>query len=126
MNCMRLLCVIALAACKPAPAPAPVAMTNRAQPATDAAAGCTVSGRIVDAANGDALPGATVLATGSGVKEEGVVSDIDGAFTLPVTPGHDVLTIYYTEGKKTRPLVCNAVLAVRVTEPYSKLPKIAW
>lgn len=59
--------------------------------ATAAIAQTTVKGQVVDAENGEPLIGAAITVTGT---SQGVVTDLDGHFTLKVTSG-SVLVIKY-------------------------------
>lgn len=52
-----------------------------------------ISGKITDAADGEALIGATVLLKGTSV---GALTDIDGTYSLKVPAGADILLITYT------------------------------
>lgn len=59
--------------------------------ATTAFAQTTVKGQVVDAENGDPLIGAAVTVAGT---TQGVVTDLDGSFTLKVEPGSNLLIKY--------------------------------
>jgi TonB family protein len=59
-------------------------------PAASAASLKTVRGRITDQATGDGLAGVTVLVKGT---NQGVSTEADGSFTLPITDTQSTLTI---------------------------------
>ncbi len=52
----------------------------------------TIAGKIIDKASGEALIGATVMVEGS---DNGTVTDIEGNFTLELTPGTFILVCSY-------------------------------
>lgn len=77
---------------------------------TSAVAQTDVRGVVVDAASGEALPGATVLATGPDSTRVGASADADGAFRLALAPGTYALRVSFVGYRAgTRGLVVGAV-----------------
>lgn len=53
----------------------------------------SISGRVLDAKSGDGMPGVTVLQTGT---TNGISSDVEGNFTLPVTATSDSIALTFS------------------------------
>ena len=121
------LVVAVLAACKAAPAPAPIA--NRAQPESyPTHAGCWVHGTVRDAATHEPLAGATVVVSGHDKDEtEAVISDEQGMFSVTLSAPQRTLEIFYLDATLSRPLTrCTQDLTFEINQASSNAPIIVW
>jgi len=92
------LCLVALTLPDVAWAVPSLSVTDSQVPAVRQQKGRVVTGTITDAVDGTTIIGANILLKGT---TTGVISDIDGHFSIPVNSSRDVLVVSYI-GYKTR------------------------
>lgn len=84
--------------------------------------GRIITGTITDAVDGSAIIGANILVKGT---TTGVISDIDGHFSIPVNSSRDILVVSYI-GYKTRevPVEDLGVLNIKMTSDNEMLDEV--
>ncbi len=71
----------------------------------------TISGKITDAKEGNALPGVNVIVKGTSI---GVLSDFDGSYSIKI-PKQDAVLVFSSLGYATKEIVVNAQTNINVS-----------
>ncbi|WP_084252230.1 SusC/RagA family TonB-linked outer membrane protein [Paludibacter jiangxiensis] len=82
-----------------------------------------VTGTVVDSSTGESLPGVNIIILGAKVKT-GVISDIDGRFTINVSPDATLEFSYVGYQKKNVAIANKSVLNVTLESDVKKLDEV--
>lgn len=81
----------------------------------------SISGKITDAVNGNAIPGVTVRVPNS---NRGTISDVNGSYTLTVPVGTPSLVFSFTGYKTTTVPISGNTVNVKLQEDFARLDEV--